>query len=148
MCPRISEIKPENGSWGSASLRGPRYSHSLERGLAVLGCFTPERPTLGIPDMADILGMSNSTVHRYAITLVALGLLNKDASRKYRLGLRVTNLGMSALNSTGLREHARPYLEECGDVVLTRPAWQLSTGTRFCMPIALAVFVAARTRST
>ena len=26
--------------------------------------------------------------------------------------LRVTDLGMSALNSTGLREHARPYLEE------------------------------------
>src|SRR6185312_5868427 len=32
--------------------------------------------------------------------------------RKYRLGLRVTDLGMSALNSTGLCEHARPYLEE------------------------------------
>jgi len=33
-------------------------------------------------------------------------------SRKYRLGLRVTDLGMSALNSLGLREHARPFLEE------------------------------------
>ena len=112
MCPRVSEIKPEDRSWGSASLRGPRYSHSLERGLAILGCFTPERPILGIADMADILGMSYSTVHRYVITLVALGFLNQDASRKYRLGLSVTNLGMSALNSTGLREHARPYLEE------------------------------------
>jgi IclR family pca regulon transcriptional regulator len=46
------------------------------------------------------------------ITLVALGYLEQGASRKYRLGLRVTNLGMSALNSTGLREHAHSYLEE------------------------------------
>ncbi len=50
--------------------------------------------------------------HRYVITLVALGYLEQGASRKYRLGLRVTDLGMSALNSTGLREHSRPYLEE------------------------------------
>jgi IclR family pca regulon transcriptional regulator len=67
---------------------------------------------LGIADIADELGMSRSTTHRYVITLVALGYLEQGASRKYRLGLRVTNLGMSALNSTGLREHAHPYLEE------------------------------------
>jgi IclR family transcriptional regulator, pca regulon regulatory protein len=99
-------------AWSIPSLREPRYSQSLERGLAILGCFTPSRPVLGIADIADELGMSRSTTHRYVITLVALGYLEQGASRKYRLGLRVTDLGMSALNSTGLREHARPYLEE------------------------------------
>lgn len=105
----------ENGqepAWSIPSLREPRYSQSLERGLAILGCFTPSRPVLGIADIADELGMSRSTTHRYVITLVALGYLEQGASRKYRLGLRVTDLGMSALNSTGLREHAHPYLEE------------------------------------
>src|ERR1035437_3918331 len=99
-------------TWSIPSLREPRYSQSLERGLAILGCFTPKRPVLGIADIADDLGMSRSTTHRYVITLVALGYLEQGASRKYRLGLRVTDLGMSALNSTGLREHAHPYLEE------------------------------------
>jgi IclR family pca regulon transcriptional regulator len=99
-------------AWSIPSLREPRYSQSLERGLAILGCFTPTRPVLGIADIADDLGMSRSTTHRYVITLVALGYLEQGASRKYRLGLRVTDLGMSALNSTGLREHAHPYLEE------------------------------------
>src|SRR6476660_9593653 len=98
-------------AWSIPSLREPRYSQSLERGLAILSCFTPKRPVLGIADIADELGMSRSTTHRYVITLVALGYLEQGASRKYRLGLRVTDLGMSALNSTGLREHARPYLE-------------------------------------
>src|SRR6476660_10304921 len=105
----------ENGgepAWSIPSLREPRYSQSLERGLAILSCFTPKRPVLGIADIADELGMSRSTTHRYVITLLALGYLEQGASRKYRLGLRVTDLGMSALNSTGLREHARPYLEE------------------------------------
>jgi IclR family pca regulon transcriptional regulator len=114
--PRASttQIKPENQepAWSIPSLREPRYSQSLERGLAILGCFTPARPVLGIADIADDLGMSRSTTHRYVITLVALGYLEQGASRKYRLGLRVTDLGMSALNSTGLREHAHPYLEE------------------------------------
>ncbi len=99
-------------AWSVPSLREPRYSQSLERGLAILGCFTPKRPVLGIADIADELGMCRSTTHRYVITLVALGYLEQGASRKYRLGLRVTDLGMSALNSTGLREHAHPYLEE------------------------------------
>jgi IclR family pca regulon transcriptional regulator len=84
----------------------------LERGLAILGCFTPKRPVLGITDIADLLGMAGSTTHRYVSTLVSLGYLERDVSRKYRLGLRVTDLGMSALNSTGMREHAHRYLQE------------------------------------
>jgi IclR family pca regulon transcriptional regulator len=98
--------------WSVPSLREPRYSQSLERGLAILGCFTPERRVLGIADIADELGMSRSTTHRYVITLVALGYLKQGASRKYLLGLGVTNLGMAALNATGLRDHAHPYLED------------------------------------
>jgi IclR family transcriptional regulator, pca regulon regulatory protein len=99
-------------AWSIPSLREPRYSQSLERGLAILSCFTPARPVQGIADIADQLGMSRSTTHRYVITLVALGYLEQGASRKYRLGLRVTDLGMSALNSTGLREHSHAYLQE------------------------------------
>jgi IclR family transcriptional regulator, pca regulon regulatory protein len=110
--PRRSPNAIENPAWSVPSLREPRYSQSLERGLAILGCFTPTRPVLGIADIADELGMSRSTTHRYVITLVALGYLEQGASRKYRLGLKVTDLGMAALNATGLREHAREDLEE------------------------------------
>jgi IclR family transcriptional regulator, pca regulon regulatory protein len=99
-------------AWSLPGLREPRYSQSLERGLAVLACFTGERPVLGISEIADELEMSRSTTHRYVITLVALGYLEQGRSRKYRVGLRATDLGMSALNATGLREHAKPYLEE------------------------------------
>jgi IclR family pca regulon transcriptional regulator len=96
----------------AATLETPRYSQSLERGLAILASFRPEQPDRRLADIADGLGLSRSTTHRYVATLVALGFLEQGESRRYRLGLRVTDLGMSALNSTGLREHAHPYLEE------------------------------------
>lgn len=100
--------------WAPAipALNEPRYSQSLERGLAILGCFTPTRPVLGIADLAEELGMSRSTTHRYVITLARLGYLKQGARRKYSLALRVTELGISAMNATGLYEHAHLYLEE------------------------------------
>jgi IclR family transcriptional regulator, pca regulon regulatory protein len=101
-----------NEEWMIPTLREPRYSQSLERGLAILGCFTTQQPVRGIADIADELRMSRSTTHRYMITLVALGYLEQDDRRKYRLELNVTNLGLSALNSTSLGEHAQSHLEE------------------------------------
>jgi IclR family transcriptional regulator, pca regulon regulatory protein len=97
------------------SLGESRYSQSLERGLAILEHFRPERPMLGLAEIADKLGMSRSTTHRYLTTFVALGYMEQDKSRKYRVSLCVTNLGMSALNGTGLREHAHSILEELSD---------------------------------
>jgi IclR family transcriptional regulator, pca regulon regulatory protein len=94
-------------------LSEPRFSQSLERGLAILSCFTPDSPVQGIADLADMLGMSRSTTHRYVITLVALGYLEQvKEGRKYRLALSVIDLGMRAMNSMSLREHARPLLGE------------------------------------
>jgi IclR family transcriptional regulator, pca regulon regulatory protein len=93
-------------------LSAPRYSASLYVGLAILGCFSAERPVLGIRNLADQLGMGKSTTHRYASTLVKLGYLEQDPSRKYRLASHAGDLGMTVLETTGLRAAARPHLEE------------------------------------
>jgi IclR family transcriptional regulator, pca regulon regulatory protein len=90
---------------------GAGLSQSLERGLAVLCTFSPDRPALGISDLARELGLTRSTTHRYVATLTSLGFLEQDAStRKYRLGPRVLDLGFSTLGSLELREIARPHL--------------------------------------
>lgn len=63
-----------------------RLSRSLLRGLSVLTCFGPGHEERGIIELADLLGMSPSTTHRYVATLVELGLLERSTrSRKYRL---------------------------------------------------------------
>ena len=89
-----------------------RYSQSLDRGLSILLCFSPERSLLGIAELAEMLGLSRSTTHRYVSTLVVLGYLRQGERRKYRLALSVTRLGLSAMNAIGLRAHARPFVEE------------------------------------
>lgn len=116
---RMSRVKappplPAEEEWAlsGATLNEPRFSQSLERGLAILCCFGPDRPVLGISQIAKELGMSRSTTHRYVITLAALGYLEQGAGRKYRLGLRVTRLGLSAMSATSLREHAHADLED------------------------------------
>jgi len=64
----------------------PRLSRSLLRGLALLTGFGPDGEARGIVELAGDVGMSPSTAHRYALTLVELGLLERcPKTRKYRL---------------------------------------------------------------
>jgi IclR family pca regulon transcriptional regulator len=92
--------------------RSGRFSSSLRAGLAILNCFSAEQPVLGIANLADELSMSRSTTHRYASTLVALGYLEQDQARRYRLAPRVVDVGMSVLDSMALRGKAREHLRE------------------------------------
>lgn len=89
-----------------------KFSSSLVAGLAMLTCFTPEHPVLGIADMADALDLGRSTTHRYATTLVTLGYLEQGPSRKYRLSSRVSDVGLSMLDSMKIRRVAREPLRE------------------------------------
>ena len=92
------------------------HSQSLERGLAILSAFRTGRALLGISDLGRDLGLSRSTTHRYVATLAALGYLQQDtATKKYRLGPRVLDLGFSAINSMELREVAAPHLRDLSD---------------------------------
>src|ERR671919_1978963 len=94
------------------------YSQSLERGLSILSSFKSARPLLGVSELARDVGFSRSTTHRYVATLAALGYLEQDpATRRYRLGPRVLDLGFSAINSMELREVAAPYLQQLSDEV-------------------------------
>ena len=92
-------------------------SQSLERGLAILGAFTPQQPLLGISELASRLSLTRSTTHRYVTTLARLGYqYQDDTTRKYRLGPRVLDLGFSVLGSLGLREVAAPHLRRLTDL--------------------------------
>jgi IclR-like helix-turn-helix domain-containing protein len=77
---------PAPGGYLQVDDSDPRLSRSLLRGLSILTCFGPDGGSRGIVELARHLGMSPSTTHRYASTLVELGLLERcPKSRKYRL---------------------------------------------------------------
>jgi IclR family pca regulon transcriptional regulator len=97
-------------------IRGAGHSQSLERGLAILSSFKSARPLLGISELAREIGLSRSTTHRYVATLATLGYVEQDqATRKYRLGPRVLDLGFSAINSMELRDISVPHLQRLSD---------------------------------
>lgn len=78
--------EPQVGGYLPVGPPDPRLSRSLLRGLSLLTCFGPDGSARGIVEIAHDAGMSPSTAHRYASTLVELGLLERDPkSRKYRL---------------------------------------------------------------
>ena len=59
-----------------------------------------------------MLVLDRSTVHRYVTRAApARRYLTGSATRKYRFGMRVLDLGFSAMNSMELREIARPHLQ-------------------------------------
>jgi IclR helix-turn-helix domain len=64
----------------------PKFSNSLQVGLAILALFPDDDTLLGVADMADALGMARATTHRYATTLLRVGQLEQPvgAARKYR----------------------------------------------------------------
>ena len=91
----------------------PKFSRSLEYGLALLECFTSEHPARQISDLADILELSRSTTHRYAQTLLALERLEQDPKRRYRLSHVAAQPGTNAIETLRAETpQARAILEE------------------------------------
>lgn len=91
-------------------------SQSLERGLAILSCFSSGRALIGVSELSRELELTRSTTHRYVATLARLGYLQQDATtRKYSLGPRVVELGFTAINSMELRHVAAPHLQRLCD---------------------------------
>ncbi len=95
----------------------PRMSRSFEYSVAVLESFSRERRPLGISELAKIMGLSRPTTHRYAVTLVALGYLEQDDKRRYRLSTRAAGPGRSAIGAVRRQVSARVVLEDLRDKV-------------------------------
>lgn len=86
---------------------------SLARGLAVLRAFDRDAPRLSLKELAERTGWNKGTAFRFASTLVELGYLDQDpATKRYRPGIKVLELGFACLSSLGLTERAQSYLEE------------------------------------
>jgi IclR family KDG regulon transcriptional repressor len=89
------------------------YNRSLERALQILNVFSPERPSLTLGQLAELLQLSRATVLRLTSTLVAYGFLQQDpVTKAYALGLRLFELGSIVLHSFSLRKTAAPFLDQ------------------------------------
>ena len=84
---------------------------SLDRGLAVIRAFGPDRERLSLSEVARATGLTRAATRRFLLTLVQLGYMRNDG-REFSLRPRVLELGYAYLSGLALPEIAAPHLEE------------------------------------
>lgn len=80
---------------------------SVQRALQILSFFSHRQPALGISELSRLMDLPKGTVHGLARTLVDHGFLSQDEqTRKYRLGLKIHELGIVLSGTLELNQKA------------------------------------------
>lgn len=86
---------------------------SVKRALKILETFSADQPELGVTEISKILKSHKSSISRILFTLVSEGFVEKNPfNNKYRLGLKLVDLGNRVLSRYDLRDIAGPFMEE------------------------------------
>ncbi|MGH9087931.1 MAG: IclR family transcriptional regulator [Acidimicrobiales bacterium] len=96
---------------GTRVTRRADFVQSLERGLAVIRAFGPERSRLTLTEVAHATGLTRAAARRFLLTLTELGYVRSDG-REFSLRPRVLELGYAYLSGMSLPEVAQPHMEE------------------------------------
>ena len=88
----------------------------LGRALAVLDTFSDGRPEQALGAIADQAGLPSATAYRLVNELVAWGALERVGRGRYRIGLRLWQLGSMAPEARALRDVALPFLHDLLEV--------------------------------
>src|ERR671926_1142733 len=90
-----------------------RQVAAVQRAFTVLDALADGDAELGTNEIARRTGINASTVSRLLATLAGAGLVEHvPETGRYRLGLRLLQLGNTVLARLDLREVARPHLQE------------------------------------
>ena len=88
----------------------------LDRIVAVLDCFTSERPRWALSQLEKELPLSKSTTFRILQGLEQHKIVQYDsASQQYILGPRILQFSQALVQQFNLRDAARPFLEQLRD---------------------------------
>lgn len=79
---------------------------TVRKALEVLQAFSYEQPVLGVSELSRKLGMPKSSVHRILSTLAEQGFVARTENERYRLGLKLHDLGQLVVSTLELREVA------------------------------------------
>lgn len=85
--------------------------HSVDRALSIIEALS-QVEEMGITELSRELGLGKATVYRIITTLRLRGYIEQTATEKYRLNLKVFELGNKVVNRLGIRKIAYPYLEK------------------------------------
>src|SRR6185436_11057725 len=90
------------------------FMATLAKGLAVLGAFGKDRPTLTLSEAAAATGISRATARRILRTLAELGYV-EQSGRQFALTANILRLGFAYLGSQSWIDRALPLLRELAE---------------------------------
>jgi IclR family KDG regulon transcriptional repressor len=86
---------------------------AVERAMQILSVFDGEHVDRGVSEIAQATGLHKATTHRIMMTLLNHGFLERSADgERFRVGIRVVELGLGALQGLDVRRVAFPYMEQ------------------------------------
>lgn len=92
------------------------FVNSVGKADEIIDAFK-SKDELSITELSEILGHYPSAIHRFLTTLEYLGYVEQDpASGKYRLGLKLLELGYLVFDRMDLRQRVRPVLKELAEI--------------------------------
>lgn len=85
---------------------------AIERALDILDCFTFEKKELGLFEIVHQTGLNKTTAKRMLSNLTQRNYLHQDAkTKRYRLGLRLFELGGIVFSSFSLRKATAHFMD-------------------------------------
>ena len=106
-----AHASPGPAAADDGQVRNSDFVQSLDRGLAVIRAFGPDRERLSLSEVARATGLTRAATRRFLLTLVKLGYVRNDG-REFSLRPRVLELGYAYLSGLAMPEIAAPHLEE------------------------------------
>jgi DNA-binding IclR family transcriptional regulator len=82
------------------------------RVFRLLDAFSEAKPALTLSELSAAAGLPLSTTHRLVAELTTWGGLTRGTDGRYRIGLRLLEIGSLSPGSLSLRERAMPFLED------------------------------------
>ena len=92
-------------------MSGDYQVRALARGLAILTSFTLTHPEQSLTAISTRLGLAKGTAVRLLTVLEEHGFVERAASERYRLGVRLFELGSIYEQTFSIEQAARPALE-------------------------------------
>lgn len=89
----------------------PSGDSATDRLVRILETFTPTRTVQTTAEIGRRADLPSSSAHRIVGELVAAGLLERDESRRVRIGMRLWELATRSSGALRLRQAAMPYME-------------------------------------
>lgn len=113
--PEADVVESENAAPERGNGAGGRTIQSLERAFAILEAVASSDQPPNLADLSRITGLHTSTTFHLLKTLMVLGYVRQDETKRYRVGTRLFMQAAGAFGEVELVNLAMPHLKRLSE---------------------------------